>query len=358
VEPNRLTAALGLRHPIVQGPFGGGLSTVALAAAVADLGGLGSFGAHHLSGDELLAVGRSLRAATAGVFALNLWVGGHDPGGDWLSEDDYQRGLRLFEPYARELGVTLAPRPTRCGVELAEQLEALLQVAPPVWSFVFGVPPPDVLAACRRRGILTIGAATSLDEARALDDAGVDAIVATGAEAGGHRPSFLTPAEDALMGTMALVPQVVDRVRAPVIAAGGIADARGRAAAHALGASAIQVGTGFLACEESGASPLHRALLWSERARTTTLTRAFSGRLARGMTNRLTRELAARAAEILPYPAQGWFTAQLRPAALAAENPELLSLWCGQIAPNLRHRTAAALFAALLAPPTTKEPTP
>ena len=348
MEATALTQRLGLTHPVVQGPFGGGLSTVRLAATVSNLGGLGSFGAHQLGPDAVTALVAELRAATERPFAVNLWVSDHDDGGDTISPEAYERGARLLEPYLRELGVTLAPPPARTGPRFAEQVEALLAAAPPVFSFVFGVPDRDVLAACRHRGIATIGAATSIAEARALDDAGVDAIVATGAEAGGHRPSFLHRAEDVLMGTFALVPQVADRVRAPVIAAGGIVDARGRAAAHALGASAVQLGTAFLACEESGAPPLHRALLWTDRTQSTTLTRGFSGRLARGVTNRLTRELTARAAELLPYPAQSWFTGQLRGATLAADNPELLSLWCGQSAPNLRHRTAAALFASLV----------
>jgi nitronate monooxygenase len=184
----------------------------------------------------------------------------------------------------------------------------------------------------------------SISEARALDEAGVDLIVASGFEAGGHRPSFLGRAEDSLMGTLALVPLVADRVRAPVIAAGGIADRRGVAAVQALGAQAAQLGTAFLACEESGAPPAHRELLFSERSQATTLTRAFTGRLARGLTNRWTREVTA----LLPFPAQLWFLAQLRPAALAANATDLLSLWSGQIAPNLRHRNAAALFAALV----------
>ena len=348
MDATALTQRLGLAHPIIQGPFGGGLSTVRLAATVSNLGGLGSFGAHQLDPDGVTALVTELRAATDRPFAVNLWVSDHDPGGDTIDAEAYERGARLLEPYLRELDITLAPPPARTGQRFADQIEALLAAAPPVFSFVFGVPDAAILAACRQRGIATIGAATSIAEARALDEAGVDAIVATGAEAGGHRPSFLDRAEDVLMGTFALIPQIADRVRAPVIAAGGIVDARGRVAAHALGAAAVQLGTAFLACEESGAPPLHRAMLWSDRAHSTTLTRGFSGRLARGLTNRLTRELSARAAELLPYPAQSWFTGQLRAATLATDNPELLSLWSSQSAPNLRHRTAEALFTSLV----------
>ncbi len=342
------TQRLGITHPIVQGPFGGGLSTATLAATVSNLGGLGSYGAHVLAPDQLGPLTAELRALTARPFALNLWVSDHDPGGLALTEAEFDRVFARFEPYFRELGVARPAMPARYGQRFDDQVEALLAAAPPVFSFVFGVPSPAVLAECRRRAIVTVGAATSIAEARALDEARVDLIVATGADAGGHRPSFLARAEDSLIGTMALTPLIADRVRAPVIAAGGIADSRGVRAALALGAQAAQLGTAFLACEESGATAAHRELLFSPRAEATTLTRAFTGRLARGITNRWTRELAALAAELPPFPIQSWFLSHLAPAARAAGNTELVALWSGQIAPNLRHRTAPALMAALV----------
>ena len=342
------TRRLGITHPIVQGPFGGGLSTERLAAAVSELGGLGSYGAHNLSPDQIQATARGIRALTGKPFALNLWVSDHDPGGLELDAAGYDRVARIFEPYFRELGVALPPPPAHYGHRFEDQVEALLAAAPPVFSFVFGVPSPAILAECRRRSIITVGAATSIAEARALDEAGVDLVVASGFEAGGHRPTFLGRAEDSLMGTLALTSLVADRVKAPVISAGGIADRRGVAAVLALGAQAAQVGTAFLACEESNAPPAHRELLFSERSHATTLTRTFTGRLARGLANRWTRELSAHLAELPPFPIQSWFMSQLRPAALAAGNTDLMSLWSGQIAPNLRHRTAAALFDALV----------
>jgi nitronate monooxygenase len=342
------TQRLQITHPIIQGPFGGGLSTEALTATVSELGGLGSYGAHHLAPDEIAAVARGIRARTQKPFALNLWVSDHDPGGLELSAVDHERALRLFEPYFRELGISPPAQPTRYGHRFADQVEALLAVAPPVFSFVFGIAPAAVLAECRRREVVTIGAATSIAEARALDEAGVDLVIASGFEAGGHRPTFLGRAEDSLMGTAALTPLVADRVKAPVIAAGGIGDRRGVRAVLALGAQAAQLGTAFLACEESGAPPIHRELLFSDRTRSTVLTRAFSGRLARVMDNRWTRELADRAAELAPFPAQSWFSSQLRRAALSAGDAELLALYSSQVAPNLRHRTASDLFAALI----------
>ncbi len=345
---NETIARLGLVHPIIQGPFGGGLSTDRLAATVSELGGLGSFGAHNLAPDDIPTVAKNIREKTSKPFALNLWVSDHDPGGDELTPADYDRWTPLFEPYFKELGLPLPTLPTKIRHRFEDQVEALLACAPPVFSFVFGVPNPPILAECKRREIVTVGAATSIAEARALDEAGVNLIVASGFEAGGHRPSFLAKAEDSLMGTLALVPQVVDRVKAPVIAAGGIADRRGVNAALALGAGAAQLGTAFLACEESGAPAAHRDLLFSDRSQSTTLTRAFTGRLARGLTNRWTREFASKIGEIPPFPIQSWFVSQLRSAALSGGHTDLMSLWSGQIAPNLRHRSATSLFESLI----------
>lgn len=345
-----VAARLGVQLPIIQGPFGGGLSTPRLAAAVSERGGLGSFGAHILSPDEILETAGAIRALTAEPFALNLWISNADPGGLDFDRAAFDRALATVEPYFRDLGleVPTLPAPSEVGHTFDDQIDALLEARPPVFSFVFGIPSPKVLEACRARGIVTIGAATSIREALALEAARVDLIVATGSEAGGHRPSFLDRAEDVLMGTFALTQLVSARVDTGVIAAGGIVDGRGVRAARALGADAVQVGTAFLACEESGAREEHRAMLFSERATETTLTRSFSGRLARGLVNRWTREWRDR--PVAPYPLQGYLAAQLKRALLAREQPaaELSSLWSSQAAPDLRHRRAAAVMDALI----------
>jgi nitronate monooxygenase len=208
----------------------------------------------------------------------------------------------------------------------------LLDAKVPIFSFIYGIPPTDILEECRTKGIVTIGAATTPDEAAALHEAGVDAIAASGFEAGGHRGSFLRSAEDSLTGTLSLVPQIVDIVDAPVIAAGGIGDARGVIAALALGAEAVQLGTVFLACEESGASLLHREALLGRNAGHTALTKGFTGRLARGIHNRLMEELNRKGTEILPYPLQRGLVRNLTIPAEAAGRSDLLPLWAGQSA--------------------------
>ncbi|HWB77890.1 MAG TPA: nitronate monooxygenase [Nannocystaceae bacterium] len=337
---------LGLRAPIVQGPFGGGLSTVELAATVAELGGLGSFGAYTFTPAAIEDIARQIKARTDRPFALNLWVSNSDEGGSTPDPALLDALREELAPWLAELGLDVPDPPARFHESFDAQVDAVLAAEPAVFSFVFGIPSPKILAACRARGIVTAGAATNIAEARALDEAGVDLIVATGCEAGGHRPSFLARAEDSLVGTFVLTQLVAPRVRAPVIAAGGIVDRRGLAAARTLGADAVQIGTAFLACAESGASPEHRALLFDEaRTQQTVLTRAFSGRLARGLRNRWTDAHIDRA--LAPFPVQSWLTGVLKRAAIAQHRTDVISLWSSQAAPNLRHRTAAELWAAL-----------
>jgi nitronate monooxygenase len=311
---SRFTDLLGLDHPIVLGPFGGGLSSIELAAAVSNAGGLGSFGAQQLSPDELTETIAELREATGRAFNVNLWVSTHD-----VPEDafDWDAAVARLRPLYDEAGVAPPERPRPAAHAFGQQVDALIAARPPVFSFVYGIPDAAILDACREAGIVTIGTAITVDEAVALDDAGVDAIVASGFEAGGHRVAFLRPAEDSLVGTISLIPAVVDAVRAPVIAAGGIADARQVAAAFALGADAVQIGTAFLATRQSAASPEHRHAL-SHGDRHTRLTSAFTGRLARA----LAAELAV--GEIAPFPYQAWLMRPLAGAHWAGQSARLV----------------------------------
>ncbi|WP_411375508.1 NAD(P)H-dependent flavin oxidoreductase [Arthrobacter sp. MPF02] len=342
----RLTELLGIDVPVVLGPFGG-VSSVQLTAAVSDGGGLGSYGLYGYDGGAVERTAAELRAATGRPFALNLWVPTGDEATD-VGQADFDSYRNKLAPYFEELGIPLPDAPARYMPDYGEQVEATLEARPAVVSFVFGVPAPDVVEEAHRRGIKVLGTATTVDEAVALEEGGVDAVVASGMESGGHRVSFLKPAEESLVGTFSLVPQVTDAVRVPVIAAGGIADRRGFAAAMALGADAVQVGTAFLATRESAAVPEYRALLHSPAAGHTVLTRALSGRLARGIPNRVVRDLSD-ARSIAPFPVQNWLTGRFRPQAAARGNTELMSLWAGQSAPLLRYGTAAEVLTELLA---------
>jgi nitronate monooxygenase len=339
---NRLTAKLGIDYPIIQGPLGG-LSSQKLTAAVSNFGGLGSFGTHALAPEAIKDVLDEIRSLTSKPFAMNLWVSMEDEGAKTSDESAFNRSLA---PLAAHLSALGAPRPTYrpyLPIRFEDQARVLLDANVPVFSFIFGIAPREILEECRTKHIVTIGTATTPEEAAALQEAGVDAIVASGFEAGGHRGSFLRSAEDSLTGTFSLVPQIADMVDVSVIAAGGIADARGVIAALALGAEAVQIGTAFLACEESGADVLHRHALREKKAGHTALTKGFTGRLARGIHNRLIQELNKPGIEILPYPLQRGLVRNLSIAAEAAGRSDLLPLWAGQSA-NLSTCTNVSAF--------------
>jgi nitronate monooxygenase len=339
-----ISKRLGIAYPILQGPFGNGLSSVELVAAVSKAGGLGCFGANSLSAEQIKEIAGEIRARTDKPFAINLWVGGTSEPAP--SKEQIDRMRLWFVPFYRELGMRPPPLPKRFAPDYQSQIEAVIAVKPHVFSFTFGIPSSDILRECRRRGIVTIGTASTVQEARALDDGNVDAIVATGFEAGGDSGSFLHESQDRLTGTLALVPQVVDAVKVPVIAAGGIADERGLLAALALGAQGVQIGTAFLACEESAVASVHRDKFFTDDARDTVLSRALSGRLTRAIPNRLMTELAARASSP-PYPVQKWFIDTLRSAAVAQGRSDLLPLAAGQAAPLARRQSAATFMAQL-----------
>lgn len=339
----RVAQRLGLDFPIVQGPFGGGLSSEPLVAAVSEAGGLGSFGAHHLPPDDITALVGRLKEATARPFAVNLWVplGGESRAG----VDQLVAQAALLAPYFEELGIDPPEPPVGAPIDFDAQLDALFAAAPPVISFVFGVPEAATVDRARRTGIRLLGTATTVDEAAALEEAGVDVIVASGSDAGGHRGAFLAPAEESLVGTFSLVPQVVAAVDTPVVAAGGIATPDQLRAAHELGAEGVQVGTAFLVSDESAASAVHKEAVTGPAGRSTVLTGAFTGRLARGLPNRVTREASGWDTQV-PYPTLGAMTSPFRRAAEEKGRTDLASFWAGQSAPLARLGPAAEIFAS------------
>src|SRR5258707_6158184 len=272
---NRLTAKLGIDYPVIQGPLGG-LSSQKLTAAVSNFGGLGSFGAHGLAPEAIKEVIGQIRSLTSKPFAMNLWVSMEDEGARTSDEKAFNRSLAPLTNHLAALG---APRPTfkpYSPARFEDQARVLLDAKVPVFSFIFGIPPREILKSCRAKSIVTIETATTPDEGAALQEAGVDVIVASGFEAGGHRGSFLRAAEDLLTGTLALVPQIVDNVDVPVIAAGGIREVAGVVAPLALCAEGAQIGTVFLACEDSRARPLYRHALRGKKTRRTGLAKGLT----------------------------------------------------------------------------------
>jgi len=343
----RITELLGIKYPILQGPLGGGFSTTNLLIAVSNAGGLGSYGAYTLSPEQLQEVGEELKAKTNKPYNINLWVSDIDSKLKDYPVERIEKIKQLFKPYFDEVGVSLPSLLTNIPSKFEKQVEVLFKIRPAVFSFSFGIPSQSILDECRRLNIKLVGAATTLDEAQLLQEAKVDAIIAAGFEGGGHRPSFLKPAEDSLTGTFALLQQFKGKIKIPIIAAGGITNGRGIAAALTLGADAIQLGTAFLACEESNATDAHRQLLFSDAAKYTVLSKALTGRLGRMLPNRIADGMK-QVTEVLPFPLQTQFLAPLKAEALKQGKTELAHLWAGQGAPALKYRKVDELIQALI----------
>ena len=343
----KVTELLGIDYPILQGPMGAGFSTPALLAAVSNAGGLGSLGAYTLTPQEILAADKAIREVTDKSYNINLWVSDVDETLKNYPKEKLEKIKLLFKPYFDELGIPLPDLSTDIPSKFENQIEALFAIRPAVFSFIFGIPSKDILDESRRLGIKTVGAATTLEEAIALEEAQVDAIVAAGFEAGGHRPSFLRPAQDSFTGLFTLIQQLKAKVKTPIIAAGGIADAKSIAGALALGADAVQLGTAFLATEESGATPLHKKMLFSDESNHTTLSKSLTGRTGRMIANRISIDVPFET-EVLPFPLQTRLLQPLKAAALAQGKTEMISFWSGQNTASLKHHSAVELMRSLI----------
>lgn len=342
--PNDFVRRLGLRHPLFLAPMAGETAKPAMTVAVSNAGALGSIGAAYMAPQTIRETIRTIRAGTDRPFHVNLFA--PTP---WQADPDKVAAYRRELAAAHEaLGLPAPELPNSYQEDFDAQLAAVLEEAPPVFSFTFGMPGADQVAALKSRNILVIGTATTVAEARALEQLGVDAIAAQGAEAGGHRGTFLDSVENSLVGTMALVPQIVSAVKLPVIAGGGIGDGRGVAAALCLGASAVTLGTSFLLAEEMALGAGYRAQLQSEQAEQTALTRAFSGRHARGIRNAFLDRFAGHDDLIPDFPVANAMSRGMRSAASRAGRTEYQSLWAGQAARLARAEPAAAIVARVM----------
>lgn len=335
-----LQQLLGVELPIIQAPMAGAQGS-ALAIAVSNAGGLGSLPCALLDPAAMRAELVAIRSATDRPFNVNFFC--HEaPAPDPAREAAWRARL---EPYYRELGVDPASAPAPAGRLAfgAEFAEVLREVRPRVVSFHFGLPPAELLAAVKGLGTMVLASATTVAEARWLEAAGADVIIAQGVEAGGHRGMFLSSDLTTQAGTLALLPQVVRAVRVPVVAAGGIANARGVRAALALGAAGAQVGTAYLFTPEATISPLYRATLESEAAGHTALTNVFTGRPARAIVNRLMRELGPIDPSAPAFPRATGAIGPLRAAAEARGLADFVPCWAGQNAPSCRPLPAGRL---------------
>lgn len=340
----RLIELLSVEHPIIQAPMAGS-STPAMAAAAANTGCLGSLGCAFMTPETYTEAFAQTRAATNRRLNMNFFC--HKaPGEDPAKAKATQERLR---PLFDELNAGPVPEVSPTNFPYAEEIHAAVCASRPgVVSFHFGLPEDRFVRALKDLGTVILSSATTPAEARDLESRGVDAVIAQGWEAGGHHGYYLTP-QGAQMGTMALVPQVVDAVSVPVIAAGGIADGRGIAAALALGAAGVQIGTAFLSAAEAGIQPAHRRALATSDGTDTRPTRVFSGRPARGVTNRYMREMAEHEHSLPDFPLMNTVTGPLRKASAAADSPDFMSLWAGQAVGLNREATMAELVETLVA---------
>jgi nitronate monooxygenase len=324
-----------------------GVQLGALAVAVSNAGGLGSLPCAMLTVEGMRKELAAIRDATAKPYNVNFFC--HTPPTPSAAGEAAWR--KLLAPYFAEYGIdagAISPGPGRAPFT-AEAADALAELEPRVVSFHFGLPPRELVAQVKRSGAAILASATTVDEARWLEANGADAVIAQGAEAGGHRGLFLSDDVGTQVGTFSLVPQIVRAVKVPVIAAGGIADADGVAAAMALGAAGVQVGTAYLLCPEAMTSPVHRAALNSDAARETAVTNLFTGRPARGIVNRLMRELGPFSSAAPPFPLAAAAIAPLRAKAEALGKGDFSPLWCGQNATGCKEAPAAALTSELAA---------
>ena len=339
-QDNPILDLFGISLPIIQAPMAGA-TTPEMVIAVSQAGGLGLLPGAMMSAEQMRAALDRIRAATRNPINLNFFAHAA-PAPDPARQMAWRAALA---PYYVELGLDPAePVPSSNRSPFDEEYCAIVEAyRPEVVSFHFGLPREDLLQRVKRTGAKVIASATTVAEARWLAEHGVDAVIAMGCEAGGHRGNFLTDDMSAQVGTMALVPQVVDAVSVPVIAAGGIADPRGVRAAFALGASAVQVGTAYLLTPEAQITPFHRQALRTARDDGTALTNLFTGRPARGIINRIMREMGPLSAAAPAFPTAGGALAPLRAAAEKAGKADFSSMWAGQAAALAREMSAAEL---------------
>jgi len=333
---------LGIEHPIILAPMGAGPGTPELAAAVANAGGLGSLAAAYLAPDDIRRTVRRFRELSKKPVNVNLFAGGHH---DRIDVDPAPM-LQLMQQVHKSLGIDPPQIPTPAPDQFAQSLEVVLEMKPEVFSFTFGVPDRGTLDRIRDLGVLTFGTATTLREARILADSGVDAIVAQGSEAGGHRGTFDGSFEEALVPTLELTEQIARGVTVPVIAAGGIMDGRDIRAALDRGAVAVQMGTAFLACPEAATPEGEKRELVNAKKDTTVLTRAFSGRVARTLHNEFIDLVGEK--NFLPFPIQASLTRPMRAAAAARGETRFLPMLAGTGMARTRAMPAGELVATLV----------
>ncbi|MDQ0208814.1 NAD(P)H-dependent flavin oxidoreductase [Alkalicoccobacillus murimartini] len=321
---------LHLTHPIIQAPMAGGISTPELTAAVSNNGCLGMIAAGYLDSKALLKQIKEVKKKTKNWFGVNVFV----PNDYEIEDCALHTSKTLLEPIheslqINQLDVSL-PESKHDVANYHQLIDVIIQENVPVCTFTFGLPSSDLIRRLKEQDIVMIGTATTVKEAIEIERAGLDMVILQGSEAGGHRATFLHSEEEGLIGLMALIPQAIRLIKIPVIAAGGIMDGRGLMASRCLGAAAVQMGTAFLTCIESGASDIHKQAVTKATDSQTTLTSSFSGKKARGINNTFIRMMQKHENDLPVFPIQNALTKSIRTASSNQNNREFMSLWSGQ----------------------------
>lgn len=333
---------LGVEHPIILAPMAGGIGSPELVGAVSNAGGLGSWAGAYATPQQILDAAKQVRALTSKPFALNLFAGGYG----LRPEVDAAPILAMVAKVHTKLGLPPPVLPPNPDNPFEDQFAAVIEARPALFSFTFGIPSADALARLRRAGIRTCGTATTVQEAKALEQAGVESIVAQGEEAGAHRGTFIGSMEDSMEPTLELTRTIAAAVSVPVFAAGGLMDGRDISRVLTAGVQAAQLGTAFIVCLESGAAAPYKQALLDARVDTTVITRAYSGREARGLRNAFIDMTAD--IPILPFRQQNDLTRPMRTESGKKGTPDYISLWAGRGVTRARAMPAAELMKALI----------
>ncbi len=339
-----LSQQLHIKYPIIQAPMAGGATTPALVAAVSNAGGLGSLGAGYMKPDDIKRAIKDIRLLTDKPFAVNLFV----PEQAEASRSQIADMMQLIGQSCKELKFNIPPISPPYAPSFDEQINVVVQEKVPIFSFTFGIPDPSWIKKLKRNNTLLIGTATNKEEAILLEKNGIDFIVAQGSEAGGHRGTFMGEAENSLSCLPELVADLNANVKTPIIAAGGIMDGKDIVASLSQGAQGVQIGTAFLTCDESGIHPTYKSALLNASKDNTVLTRAFSGKLARGINNQFISRMKLHENETLPYPIQHTLTSTMRKESAEQHNTDFMSLWAGQSVHLAKTISTAELMGKLI----------
>jgi nitronate monooxygenase len=344
-----ITQLLKIEYPIIQAPMAGGITTSKLVAEVSNAGGFGMIGAGYMTPNQIREQIKEIKQLTSKPFGINLFV----PNEFTYTESEVKSALQKLQPIRNQLHINEEnnidiPTCDQVIETFNEQIKVVIKEKVPVCSFTFGIPSKEIISKLKMNGIILIGTATTVVEAIENQKSGMDMVVVQGSEAGGHRGNFITQSQDSLIGLMSLIPQVVDHVSIPVIAAGGIMDGRGLMASLSLGATGVQMGTAFLTCIESGAHQVYKETIMNAKEDQVVLTRAFSGKYARGIKNKFISELEKHEDLLPDFPVQNALTQPIRKASSSQENPDYLSLWSGQSPRLAKIQSVKMLFNTII----------